>query len=51
MICERISVQMGYKMENLLHVLFGRQNLRTERPSSHKCLIYSELIILVFSLM
>lgn len=53
MICERISVSIGiwgYKMENLLQVPSGRQNLRTERPISHRCPIYRTLIIPEFSL-
>lgn len=35
-------------MENLKHILSGKQNLRTERLISYWCLIYRNLTMLVF---
>lgn len=34
------------KWKNLTHVPLGKENLRTERLISHKCLIYRKLIML-----
>lgn len=34
------------KMENLTHVPLGKENVRTERPISLKCLIYGKPIML-----
>lgn len=43
--CEGISIYnrtRGYKMENLMQELLGKQNLRTKRLISCKCLIYGK---------